>query len=345
MQKTILEVAKMIETLNQKIIEDSRISFKFTYLHELEKLEELENLPWRYSLSAQKYYSAYFQNDKSIIENLVLTIFQGNHLIGITAISITKIDRMITSNGEAVLLPFLVDTITFLAREYIMNLFIDLILQIKKAFNLQSPVFQTYSVNLLPSISERLLEISKRVVEREVYLKDCRGDQSELWTGIRKSYKSKINKGLREVTHGILTGQEASVLFDSFKQLHLEVSGHKTRSDITWQIQKSEVLNKSAFLTFTKIGEELIGCSFVSHTRYSAIYGVGVYKRELLDMNLGHISQWISIQQLNRIGVREYRLGHLEMDCNMPYSSKELSIANFKKGFATEIKYEYLYFL
>ena len=223
--------------------------------------------------------------------------------------------------------------------------FLDLIFQMRMTFDLNAPIMQEYALKISPSVDERLVSLGARILSREVYVKNCKGSHEEIWRGIRKSYKSYINKGIRELSHGVITGKEAFYFFDSFRKLHLEVSGRITRSDFTWEIQKSEVLNSSAFLAYIKLGGRIVGCSFIPHNRRTALYAVGAYRRDLTSLNLGHVSQWLAIQHLNSIGVETYRLGHLEVGQGSSNTPKELSITQFKKGFATEINYERLYHL
>ena len=343
MKEYFLEIEFILETILNKKLIGLGISFKIKKLKELDMFNQQFDIPYRYSVSAQTYYSSYFESGGYNKDNFILSIFQGAKLIGLAPISISKESRILSSNGEAILFPYIFVDIDKYLEEEIYNQFLDLIFQICLTFDLNAPIMQEYALKISPSIDERLVSLGARILSREVYVKNCKGSHEEIWRGIRKSYKSYINKGIRELSHGVITGKKAFNLFDSFRELHLEVSGRITRSDLTWEIQKSEVLNGFAFLAYIKIGENIVGCSFVPHNRGTALYAVGAYRRDLTNLNLGHISQWLAIEHLNSIGVHAYRLGHLEIGQGSANTPKELSIAQFKRGFASETKYERLY--
>lgn len=137
-----------------------------------------------------------------------------------------------------------------------------------------------------------------------------------------------------------MSGNEAANKFDEFRNLHLEVAGRVTRSLETWNIQRAQLLNGFAKLICIFLEGNLVGCSYISCNRSSALYAVGVYRRDLSHLHLGHLAQWCAIEELNKVGIFKYRLGHLDSSLDKPISTKEISIGQFKKGFANQITQE-----
>ena len=82
------------------------------------------------------------------------------------------------------------------------------------------------------------------------WTKSIRTDQDKdiLWRGLRKSYKSPINKGIKKQSFLLI---DASNLdrkkFKLIQELHLKISGRKTRSDRTWDLQYDSIKNDNGF--------------------------------------------------------------------------------------------------
>ena len=121
------------------------------------------------------------------------------------------------------------------------------------------------------------------------------------------------------------------------------MAGRTTRSDETWALQGRELLSETAFLTYVVLNHELVGGSYIPHNNNNSLYAVGVYRRDLVELNLGHISQWLAIENLNKLGISIYRLGHLDIGQKSEATLKEQSIAHFKRGFASEVQTEHVF--
>ena len=99
------------------------------------------------------------------------------------------------------------------------------------------------------------------------------------------------------------------------------------------------IKDKKAFAIFLRNDlNELVGGILISHTDVDSLYVTGVYLRTIGDPALGHLAQWLGIQELIKRNVSWYNLGP------RPYPSlesvvddKELSIAHFKDGYATHL--------
>jgi len=154
---------------------------------------------------------------------------------------------------------------------------------------------------------------------------------------IRQSYKSLIKSGLQKITPTVFVGESRSE-WDEFRQLHLYVSGRTTRSIETWNLQFDLMREGRAFSVYIRDSAEiLIGAIYVHHTKDEALYVSGVFDRDHKSTPLGHIAHWIAIQELQKRKVRWYCLGERPYANTIPAPSpKDVSIAYFKEGFATD---------
>ena len=77
-------------------------------------------------------------------------------------------------------------------------------------------------------------------------------------------------------------------------------------------------------------------------TRDESLYGVGAYDRSLFDKPLGHVVQFRAIQELQNRRIRWHKLGARSYPSEQPPpTSKELTIGDFKQGFATHLLLRY----
>ena len=155
----------------------------------------------------------------------------------------------------------------------------------------------------------------------------------------RKSYKSLINKSERIWHSEVVHSSEISTVWESFKALHLEAAGKKTRSDESWVLQKNSIENGEAFLVAVympvSLEKQLIGAGFFTASMHEGFYAVGAYKRELFDQPVSHVVQLRAIEEFKRRGCKHYHIGSCRFPGEKPTpSDKEISLSFFKSGFA-----------
>lgn len=174
-------------------------------------------------------------------------------------------------------------------------------------------------------------------ISHQLFL-DLRPSLAEIKSGFRKSYKSLINSGRREWTVSVLDTLDASV-WAEFTQLHLDVSGRKTRSDETWALQLRQIAVGEALLVLLRDGGgKMVGGGFFQFSRDEALYAVGAYDRKLFPKPLGHVVQATAIEELKRRNIRWLKLGRRFFLHDFPTpTEKELSISDFKSGFSSHL--------
>jgi hypothetical protein len=173
------------------------------------------------------------------------------------------------------------------------------------------------------------------VRKTKVAFVDLSLSETELWSSLRKSYKSLINWGRRNLALELVDQSNADPeVFVRFHSFHREVAGRETRTQETWDIQFDMVAAGEAYCVMGRMGERLVSANFV---QLSGIpyYGVGVYDRTLMaeGMALAHWPLYFAILHAKKLGFPKFLLG----DVGEGHSSKENSIAYFKRGFATDI--------
>jgi FemAB family protein len=159
----------------------------------------------------------------------------------------------------------------------------------------------------------------------------------EIRAGLRKSHKWRVNEASKAWKSEVFYGNGESDFAD-FKKMHLEVSGRETRSQETWDTQLRALLCKDAFLVSLRDeGGKYVGGGYYMLSKSDARYGVAAYDRALFDKALGHLCVWEAIKYAQQLGCKWMYLGpQLTSTLHPQLSAKELSISEFKEGFANE---------
>lgn len=185
---------------------------------------------------------------------------------------------------------------------------------------------------------DQLMRLGAVVTLRHELFVDLSLSWAEIKSCMRKSFRSLITSGSKIWQLESITSANPEV-WAEFKQLHFQVAGRSTRSDETWQIQYDTVVSQQGFLIGLRDAHQrLVGGGYFHVTRQEGCYAVAAYDRALFDKPLGHVVQFLAIQEMQRRGLRWYKIGrrHYPADTPSP-TEKELSIACFKQGFATHI--------
>jgi FemAB family protein len=156
---------------------------------------------------------------------------------------------------------------------------------------------------------------------------------------LRKSYKALINKARKLWQVSIDTAGDAEK-FAAFQGLHEQVAGRQTRPASTWQAQFDAILTGAAYALYLHDSAgELVGASLFNRSRDEAYYAVGVYRRELFDQPLAHLSLDEAIRFARQQGLQRCILGTRAYPGDaQPPNAKEEKIAFFKEGFASGLQ-------
>lgn len=293
-------------------------------------LTNTNNVQVTHLRSTVKYYVEYYSG-----QDLSLVLYDNYHAVGILPLFIHKNKKewIISGDGESIVKPLFINNLPKKTKKNLEKKIIEIIdrfaikLSINKVYLFdESSQLSSWYMLWLKKSSKCFLS-HQLAINLEISIDDIR-------LGFRKSYKSLVNKSLKDFSVQICE-HNIDNLFEEFRMLHLEVAGKETRSRESWNIQKEQIKNNEAFLVTVMDGNALIGAGLFTYTKDIGVYSVGAYKRELFDKPISHGVQMQAIRALKDIGCRVYYIGQKMtlLDKNLP-TEKELSITHFKEGFA-----------
>ena len=163
---------------------------------------------------------------------------------------------------------------------------------------------------------------------------DLTVSEEELGRGIRKSYRSLINWGKRNLEIEILdNSSQIDAAMEGFRVLHKEVSGRETRTPASWQRQVDMIHAGEAFAVLAQLDGRLVSAGFFMYSRKSCLYGSSASIRELFDKPLSHAVLWTAILHARSLGCATFEMGERLYPRQGTPSQKELNISLFKGGF------------
>lgn len=184
----------------------------------------------------------------------------------------------------------------------------------------------------------RALGISSYPVERtESAMVNLEIDARAIKAGLRQSYKSLVNWGLKNLEIRLLNAQQADRrAFMKMRDFHRQVAGRSTRSDETWEIQFEMIARGEAYTVLANKNGHLVSASFVQYSSVHAYYSVGVYDRDLMArrLPLAHGPLFYAIQYARDMGLKRFELGAVGVTCD----TKQKNIGHFKRGFASAVE-------
>lgn len=180
---------------------------------------------------------------------------------------------------------------------------------------------------------------AKPTFSRVIDLKD---DTSLLKSNIRKSYRSLINWGMREL-QPIVAGADRLTweMMDAFRQLHIHEAGRETRSVSSWKRQFEMVKADDAFVVFGHLNDALVSAGFFDCSKTNCYYGISASRRDLFDKPLFHSLLWTAVLHAKKIGCRWFEVGDqvFPEHPTEPFpTAKEQNISGFKSGFGGETR-------
>lgn len=297
---------------------------------------------------ASDVYLAYqrlvLEENKTLLAALPLILLHDRRPVGVWPLTLEKDaqgETQVRSFGQPVHAPVLVGSLPEGSRKSLMDSCFELLEEISRKLGIKSWVTHSVLRNEGLSVWHRKLQEHSGTVSgvSTELCADLGLSQDALWLSIRKSFRPLITKGQRLWKISVLDGHEGAELMPAVAEFHVQVAGRKTRPDGTWTIQQKAVADKRAFLVVLRSEEgRMIGVGVFHHTRTESIYSVGIYDRDLFHLPLGHVVQAEAIKYLKEAAhlasCRWHVLGIRHYPGAAP-DPKELSISQFKEGFAT----------
>jgi len=155
--------------------------------------------------------------------------------------------------------------------------------------------------------------------------------------GLRKSYKSLLNWGKRNLSLGYVGLENPDrALFLRFQEFHRTVAGRTTRPQSSWDASFDWIVSGHGELVLGFLpNDELVAGTMVYDGGERTLYGTGVYDRERFDKPMAHWCLWVAMLRAAERGKKTFELGQLPFSGRA--SDKEVSIGYFKRGFSTSI--------
>lgn len=203
---------------------------------------------------------------------------------------------------------------------------LDCLIEDNSAFYYRDPLVN----GCISLVTKRLLTKGSRIEQFYTQVIDLEKEKAELKKDLRKSFKSLINWGYRELDICVKTGENIKCDdIELFKALHYEEAGKKTRSDESWQKQYDMIKNDDAFLVMAFYEEKLVASGFFTMSSNSCYYGASASRRDLFQKPLFHSVMWEAINHARILGCKWFETGEQRFDG----SEKDLGISLFKAGF------------
>lgn len=307
-------------------------------------LETASNVPVEATLSWIEYQTAYLSEVNAVTDRSLL-LLDSSKPIALWPLCLTVDSngmRTLSSYGQRVVEPIALvpheSKAWQRAQPHLLLALRDLIKRENAACELQTT---QSSIDGSPSgYGLRLLSENTNVTVDWEIVCEVRRSPGEIWSSIRPSYRSIINRAAEQLTVAFFGDPTVSAYAtDELKRLHFEAAGRSTRSEETWTLQRDAVGMGEAFIALAlKEGYPVGGC-LVWCSRTEAVYAVAGYDRVLMSegLALGHLLQWKVIEHLHSTtNVRRYRLGTVYGA--RPSTEKLRSINHFKMGFRTGIE-------
>lgn len=300
-------------------------------------------LPVDYSVAMNDYQLCYWNGNAKPTSDLSLVLYHDNRPCALWPLSVSHGDegRLRIGSSGGVLRPPLF--VAELAAKTVKNMTTKC-LAVLNRFCLANGISSWESAESFIDASglsdwhDKALQLGASAVLRHELFIDLTRSMAEIKAGFRKSYKALITSGGKLWNVHLLT-QEDVALWEEFRCLHLSVAGRATRSRDSWDAQHRAIAAGEAFFVYLRDQSgRMVGGGLFHVTRDECEYAVGAYDRSLFDKPLGHVVQYHAIEEMKRRNIRWYKLGPRFYPADMPHpTQKELSIADFKQGFASHI--------
>jgi hypothetical protein len=188
------------------------------------------------------------------------------------------------------------------------------------------------STGLLSIVGKQCLNRRAAAKVRISAVCDLRQSEAEMRRGLRKSYRSLVSWGRRNLKIQCIGRQNQDrTLFRHYQDFHKHVSGRSTRPQQSWDAMFEWIAGGRGELVLGYLeGGDLVAGTMVVDGTEIASYASGVYDRTRFDKPMAHWPLWLAIARSAERGMRLFDLGDLPL---AGADQKEIDIGYFKRGF------------
>lgn len=195
---------------------------------------------------------------------------------------------------------------------------------------------------LLSPVTQYLLREGAKLKTHTFQMIDLGRDEPELWRDVRRSYRSLINGGRKNLRLEFVdASSEDWEKMNAFRELHIRVAGRETRSVESWRSQYRWVTEGSAFLLLGWLGEELVTAGMFTFTSSMCTYFSSASRRDLFEKPMFHTLMWHAMMRAKELGCRWFDVNEKYFPNNPIVAcddDKLMSISDFKMGFGGHLK-------
>ena len=163
----------------------------------------------------------------------------------------------------------------------------------------------------------------------------------DLWSNLRKSFKSLINNGKDKFNIFIMDYNNPDFeIHENYRKLHHKTSGRVTRSKETFDLQFDMLKEDNAILIGLQDNNKFIAFSYFLHNKQGVVYASSSDDPDFeTDIPLEHCIIWTAIEyykkrDINYLEIGLQQFGHQIFDHP---NQKDLNISFFKRGFGGNI--------
>ena len=298
-------------------------------------------LPINYSNHLIDYLNIYNSEFNDNYTDLSIVICYDNNHIVLWLLSISGVcDSVLLSSQQKEILSLLfIDNINKTIKKNIYDIIFFLLDKIIQKFKIKK-IQYLEDVYINKNISDwgkyLLSKNTKTQIRNDMYL-DLTLTNSEIWTLIRKSYKSLINKAAKKY-EALFLFSDDRFIWDKFKLLHYMEAGKITRSEQSWNKQYENIRYKKAILCYCYEGDQMIGGAFFDLSKDEAFYSVAAYESKFRKNPISHFIIYSSVIKIKSLGIKKLNFGEINYnDANDLQNIKESNIQKFKNGFVSNI--------
>lgn len=290
------------------------------------------------------YQTAYAPAYKTVPKHLLF--FQDGKLVALCPLAVeqspTSPHKTFSLGGDPLPVPVLSTTLSESERESIRRHILEYLdtlavqegvakISFRQSILAPHLLYATYPL-VNDWVSNNFLDISM-----QTRLIDLRVEERTLWSQVRKSYHSLINKTAKHFNFRFLDQHSITpAYFGAYRDLHQKAAGRVTRPADTFEAMHEWIRKGFAFLVLAEHENVISACALLIHYKNQVFYASACNDPDLEnEWSLGHFLQWNVIQTLKTRGIEHYDLASWPMTPQWSFvpTPEEKHISFFKSGF------------
>lgn len=297
---------------------------------------ENNNASWRYLLNWLIYQRMY--SNSNFAKDLSFIILNDKMPIAICSLFLEQCNEKMQfsyANGYQTA-PLIKKDLHLKYREKIERICFEKIDELAKEYDASKimlsldPLSENYDHNILMEYKYLDSSINTTIVNLSL-------DKKNLWSNLRKSFKSLINNGKDKFNIFVMDYNNPDFeIHENYRELHHKTSGRVTRIIETFNLQFEMLKEDNAILIGLQHGDRFIAFSYFLHNKTGAYYASASDDPDFeTDVPVGHCIIWTAIEYYKKKNLEYLDMG-LQQFSHQIFdhpSQKDISLSFFKRGF------------